>query len=392
MREKRDRLHNGLILVAFGVCLYCLLQNFGSVAAWFTRMNTIVYPLLLGFALAFVFNVLMSPLERLLKKIPALLNQQKLTRVIAIVLTLLSATALVGLLMLVVIPRTGEAISMFVNVLPQAATDLTNTIREFLGRINASDELVQQVSAYIDGITQQVLTLIKESTGTIANCVLNTVVSALNTVVNIIFAVIVAIYVLYGKEKIGHFVHRIMLRFMPEKVTCKVIRVATLSFSTFASFVRGQLIQALILGIMCFIGMLIFGFPYAAVVSLLVGVTSLIPMIGAWIGGAISVILVAAVEPFRGLMLAIFIAVLQQFAGSVIYPRVVGSTIGLPGLLVMAAIIVGQGLAGFAGILIAVPLCAVCYTLLKQKINESPEEKSNEEGEKGQPQVIPPIE
>jgi predicted PurR-regulated permease PerM len=373
MREKRDRLHTGLILVAFGVCLYCLLQNFGSVSAWLSRMHTVIYPLLLGFALAFVFNVLMSPLERLLKRIPALQKYPKLTRVIALVLTLLGAAALVALVALVVAPRTGEAISMFVTVLPQSATDLTNAIQEFLQRFHASDEIMQQVSAYISGLTQQVLTLIKESTGTIANYVLNTVVSALNTVVNIVFAVIVAIYVLYGKERIGRFTHRLMLRFLPEKVTSNVIRVANLSYTTFANFVRGQLIQALILGVLCFIGMLIFGFPYAAVVSLLVGVTSLIPMIGAWLGGAISVILVAAIEPFQGLMLAIFIAVLQQFSGNVIYPRVVGSTIGLPGLLVMAAIIIGQGLAGFAGILIAVPLCAVGYTLLKQKLNEKPQ-------------------
>ena len=190
---------------------------------------------------------------------------------------------------------------------------------------------------------------------------------------NIVFAVIVAIYVLYGKEKNGAFVRKLMLRFLPEKTTKKIIRVAKLSFTTFANFVRGQLLQALILGVMCFLGMLLLGFPYAAVVSLLIGVTSLIPFLGAWIGGGIAAILVAAIDPFKGLMLVIFLVVLQQFSGSVVYPRVVGSTIGLPGLLVMAAIIIGQGLMGMFGILIAVPLCAVCYTLLKQKLEDVPE-------------------
>ncbi len=373
MREKRDRLHTGMFLIAFGVCLYCLLQNIGEVASFMGRLHAILYPLLLGLALAFVFNVLMSPLEQLLKRIPFLKEQTRTTRVLALVLTLLGAAALVTLMVLVIVPRLGETVSMFVNVLPQSAADLSSALQGFLQRFRVPDETMQSISAYISGLAQQVVNMIKESTGTIANYVLSTVVSAFSTIMNIVFAVIVAIYVLYGKEKNGAFVRKLMLRFLPEKTTKKIIRVAQLSFTTFANFVRGQLLQALILGVMCFLGMLLFGFPYAAVVSLLIGVTSLIPFLGAWIGGGIAAILVAAIDPFKGLMLVIFLVVLQQFSGSVVYPRVVGSTIGLPGLLVMAAIIIGQGLMGMFGILIAVPLCAVCYTLLKQKLEDVPD-------------------
>lgn len=378
MREKRDRLHTGMFLIAFGVCLYCLLQNINEVASFMGRLHTIFYPLLLGLALAFVFNVLMSPLEQLLKRIPFLKEQTRTTRVLALVLTLLGAAALVTLMVLVIVPRLGETVSMFVNVLPQSAADLSNALQSFLQRFRVPDETMQSISAYISGLAQQVVTMIKESTGTIANYVLSTVVSAFSTIMNIVFAVIVAIYVLYGKEKNGAFVRKLMLRFLPEKTTKKIIRVAELSFTTFANFVRGQLLQALILGVMCFLGMLLFGFPYAAVVSLLIGVTSLIPFLGAWIGGGIAAILVAAIDPFKGLMLVIFLVVLQQFSGSVVYPRVVGSTIGLPGLLVMAAIIIGQGLMGMFGILIAVPLCAVCYTLLKQKLEDAPSTETQE--------------
>ncbi len=373
MREKRDRLHTGMFLIAFGVCLYCLLQNIGEVASFMGRLHAILYPLLLGLALAFVFNVLMSPLEQLLKRIPFLKEQTRTTRVLALVLTLLGAAALVTLMVLVIVPRLGETVSMFVNVLPQSAADLSSALQGFLQRFRVPDETMQSISAYISGLAQQVVNMIKESTGTIANYVLSTVVSAFSTIMNIVFAVIVAIYVLYGKEKNGAFVRKLMLRFLPEKTTKKIIRVAQLSFTTFANFVRGQLLQALILGVMCFLGMLLLGFPYAAVVSLLIGVTSLIPFLGAWIGGGIAAILVAAIDPFKGLMLVIFLVVLQQFSGSVVYPKVVGSTIGLPGLLVMAAIIIGQGLMGMFGILIAVPLCAVCYTLLKQKLEDVPE-------------------
>lgn len=164
-------------------------------------------------------------------------------------------------MVLVIVPRLGETVSMFVNVLPQSAADLSSALQGFLQRFRVPDETMQSISAYISGLAQQVVNMIKESTGTIANYVLSTVVSAFSTIMNIVFAVIVAIYVLYGKEKNGAFVRKLMLRFLPEKTTKKIIRVAKLSFTTFANFVRGQLLQALILGVMCFLGMLLLGFP-----------------------------------------------------------------------------------------------------------------------------------
>ncbi len=379
MREKRDKLRMGMILIAFGVCLYCLLQNLGDVAGALQYIYNILYPIVLGCAMAFVFNVLMSPLERLLGRLLFLKKRHRLLRVLSLVLTLLGAAAVIVLVVLVIVPRLGEAVGLFAAVLPQSSRDLTENLQELLRHFAVSEEIIGNLSAYIGGVTQQILDLIKQSSGAIANRVLSTVVSAFTTVMNVVFALIVAIYILADKERIGCFVHRCMCRFMPEKHTERITRVASLSFATFANFVRGQLLEALILGMMCFLGMLIFGFPYAAVVSLLLGVMALIPFFGAWIGGATAAVLVASVDPFKGVMMVVFIVVLQQIEGNLIYPRVVGSTIGMPGLLVMVAVIMGQGLFGVFGILISVPLCAVCYTLLKQHLDDAPAPAENGE-------------
>ena len=370
MREQHGKLRTGLILITFGVCLFCLLQNLGAVTESVRHLADILYPLWLGMALAFVFNVLMTVLEKLLGKIPPLRKAPKALRALSLILTLLGAAGVIVLVLLVIVPKLGEAVSLFTAALPESSQDLNTSLQGLLGHFGVPETTIQSVRAYIDGLTQQIIDLLKRSTGSIANYVLSTVVSALSSLMDLTFALIVAVYVLADKERIGRFVKRCMRHFLPKERCDSVTRLASLSFRTFSNFVRGQLLEAVILGFMCFLGMLIFRFPYAAVVSLLVGVTALIPIFGAWIGGAISAILVAAVDPVQGVMLIIYIVVLQQIEGNLVYPRVVGSTIGLPGLLVMAAVIIGQGLMGVAGILIAVPLCAVGYTLLRQRLRQ----------------------
>lgn len=369
MRERRDRLKTGLILIAFGVCLFCLLQNLGSVTQSIRHLSDILYPLWLGMALAFVFNVLMTVLEKLLGKIPPLKKAPKALRALSLVLTLLGAAGVIVLVILVIVPKLGEAVTLFTAALPESSQDLNTSLQRLLGQFGVPEATIQSIRAYIDGLTQQIIDLLRRSTGSIANYVLSTVVSALSSMMDLTFALIVAVYILADKERIGRFVKRCMQHFLPHERCDSITRLASLSFRTFSNFVRGQLLEAVILGFMCFLGMLIFRFPYAAVVSLLVGVTALIPIFGAWIGGAISAILVAAVDPVQGVMLIVYIVILQQIEGNLVYPRVVGSTIGLPGLLVMAAVIIGQGLMGVAGILIAVPLCAVGYTLLQQRLS-----------------------
>jgi predicted PurR-regulated permease PerM len=159
-----------------------------------------------------------------------------------------------------------------------------------------------------------------------------------------------------------------MRRVMPEKRWERTVEIAQISFFSFASFVKGQLLEAFILGMLCFSGMVIFRFPNPVVISLLIGLTALVPILGAWVGAGVSAFLILIINPFQALLFLIFITVLQQIENNFIYPRVMGSSVGLPGVLVLAAITVGGNIAGMLGMLIGVPLCSVIYVLFRQAV------------------------
>ena len=312
----------------------------------------------------------MTSLEKPLQLIYPLRRHRKILRVISLLLTLLITASALVLVLLVMVPKFAEAITLLTNAVPESSADLSEAVTGFLVNIGISSDVVASVQTVISTVTQQVMTNLRASTGQIAGFVLSAVMSTMNSLMDWVFSLIVAIYVLVDKERIGSFIKRALQHFFTARRYEGVIRLGSLSFTTFANFVRGQVLEALILGVLCFLGMLLFRFPHAAVVSLVVGVTAIIPVFGAWIGGAIGAFLVAVTDPFMGLMLILYVVVLQQLEGNIIYPRVVGSSIGMPGLLVMCAVIVGQGIGGVVGILVAVPLSAVLYTLLRQRVNK----------------------
>ena len=369
MKIKSATLKNGLILITFGVCLYSLLQHLGDFAGGINTLMAMLSPILLGFVLAFVLNVLMSGFEKLLVLVPALKKNRKILRSLSLLCTFMMALAIITLVILVITPKLGEAISLLGSAIPKVGSDMVNNVTAFLSEIDASEELINRITGYIRNLTSQLLKLVTDSSGAIANYLFGTVMSAVSTAIDVIFAIILSIYILADKERIASFAKRLAKKLLKPQQYTNVIGLSKLTFLTFTNFIRGQLLEAVILGVMCFVGMIIFGFPHAAAVSLLVGVTALIPIFGAWIGGATAAFLVAMADPGKGLMMVVFFVILQQLEGNLIYPRVVGSNIGLPGMLVMIAVIIGQAFFGVGGILILVPLTAVCYKLLREYVN-----------------------
>jgi predicted PurR-regulated permease PerM len=188
-------------------------------------------------------------------------------------------------------------------------------------------------------------------------------------VFNAVLGFVFSLYVLASKEKLGANLCKTLTALLPEKKVERVTEIAALSDKTFTNFVTGQLTEALVIGALCFIGMLIFGMPYAVVVSVLVGFTALIPVFGAFIGTGVGAFLILMVDPMKALWFVVFIIVLQQLEGNLIYPRVVGKSVGLPGLLVLAAVTVGSGVGGILGMLLAVPVCSVIFTVCAQAID-----------------------
>ena len=184
-----------------------------------------------------------------------------------------------------------------------------------------------------------------------------------------VFSVIIAVYVLAQKERIGRFAHRCVEAFLPRRLSGNVSRICTMAADTFSSFIGGQLMDSCILGLLCFVGMMIFRFPYAYVISVVIGVTSLVPLVGAFVGIVIGALLILTIDPIKALLFIVFVLVLQQIEGNLIYPKVVGKAVGLPGVIVLSAVLVGGNIAGILGSICAVPVSAILYTMLREAVN-----------------------
>lgn len=195
-------------------------------------------------------------------------------------------------------------------------------------------------------------------------------------VTNLFLTLVITVYFIISKDKLVKQTKRMMYAFTPDKANDYLTHVAAIANRTFASFISGQLIEAVIIGVLCYIGCLILRFPYAPILSVIIGCTNVIPIFGAIMGVGISALLVAFVNPIQGLFFIVFGICLQQFESNLIYPRVVGNSVGLSGLWVLFAITIGGGLFGFMGMLLGLPAFAVCYTLLREEMNRRIEKKT----------------
>ncbi len=366
--EWKGYLRPRLILIAFGVALYVVLQTperLSGIVSWLWRVFS---PIMLGLAIAFVLNVFLDFIERTLSFFSRGKMPRGLKRGLGLLLTVaLMLGAVVGVLF-VIIPAIGDTVNQVVRYLPQSSTETADWAAAQLTNMGFDAKIVSDIQARFLDLINQLLDYLKSESFGVANYALNVTTSILDIFLSIVLGLIFALYILASKEKIGKFVNDFMRRFMPARRWDRTVEIAHLSFSTFASFVKGQLLEACILGMLCFIGMMIFRFPNPAVISLLIGVTALIPILGAWIGAGVAAFLIVIVSPVKALLFLLFILVLQQIDNNFVYPRVVGTSVGLPGVLVLAAITVGGNVAGVIGMLVGVPLCSVLYVLLKKAV------------------------
>ena len=208
------------------------------------------------------------------------------------------------------------------------------------------------------------------------NATLNITTSIVGALVNFLLALVFSLYLLAQKETLIAQSKRLLRRALPRKAADKLLELLSLTNNAFSSFVTGQVTEAVILGTLCCLGMLILRLPYALPVSVIIAALSLIPIFGAWIGAATGAFLIVFQSPIKALTFLIFLLILQQVEGNLIYPRVVGKSVGLPGLWVLAAVTIGGGAFGVLGMLLGVPVCSVIYTLLQNFVRTAPEELS----------------
>ncbi len=339
------------------------LANLGGIVGALGFALDVIMPILVGFAIAFVLNLPLRFLERRWRRIPWR-GWQRVRRPICLLLTVLFALGVAVLLLVAVLPRLIETLSELLRNLPEEVgrlEGLWEAVRAFASGMSLTLPPLhtdhERIAAFLSGLVEKYGYKLMEIS-------LDVMLTAFGTVFDTVVATVLSVYVLAKKERIGAQVTKFLRAVCSDSRAEGILRVASLTSRTFGKFLTGQLTEAVILGVLCFAGMLVFRMPFALLISVLVGVTALIPIFGAFIGIGAGAVLILSVEPMRALWFVIFVIVLQQLEGNLIYPRVVGKSVGLPGVWVLMAVTVGSSF-GIAGMLLSVPLCSVLYSLAR---------------------------
>ncbi|MBQ1213354.1 MAG: AI-2E family transporter, partial [Clostridia bacterium] len=325
-----------------------------------------ISPLVTGFVIAYVVNILMSRYERLL--FPKLRNRaaKKLKRPVSLLLAFVTLVAVVALVIWLIVPKLVDCVALLINELPKA-------IRSVIAWMEKFHVLPEDIIASLEKIdwksrVGEIFNAVTTGIGSVVNVALSVVTSVFSALVSAFLSTIFAIYLLADKEGILNRVSRLSRRIMPEKWYSRTVYFFTVAHDCFTRYIVGQCTEAVILGALCTVGMLILRLPYATMIGALVAFTALIPVAGAYIGAGVGAFMILTVSPVKALIFIVFLVILQQFEGNVIYPRVVGSSMGLPGIWVLAAVTVGGGIMGVAGMLIGVPLAATVYRLVARDV------------------------
>ena len=371
MKITKENVKTILFIALCIILMFALLWHLDGLLQLIGKLFTVIKPVIIGFCMAFIFNIPMSFLEQkafgfLLKPDKRGKTHARLARLISVLLTLILFLGAIALLLLVIIPQVVDTVSAILSSIPAFTERAIVFSQEFLARFDISS---QNITEFLLG-GKELLTTIGEFINQNLNSLLLSAkdigTSVISGVVSVLLGLFIAIYFLFDKEKMFLQIKRLFSALLSQKTFSKLAHIVRLSGRSFTHFISGQFIEAIILGCLCFSGMLIFGFPYASVISVLIGTCALIPILGAWIGGAVSALLILISNPIKALWFIVFLLVLQQIEGNLIYPRVVGKQVGLPGVWVLLSIVIGTNILGAFGALLAVPVASVVYVLLSE--------------------------
>lgn len=379
-------------IITFTVLLFSAVQHISQVLAAFFSLLGLLSPVILGLCIAFILNVIMTGIEEKIlgtvsdrmkrfldKKYPKrrhfFMGTGKGRRPLALLLTFAVVIGAVFVLVFLIVPEFQRTTAMVAEVFPDFIKDLDTHINTWIGALPLPADSVPELQIDWDRITQYVSSFLQNGLGDFFSATLSITSSIFSGLFTMILGLVFSIYVLLQKEKLAKQAAMVIHAWVPERYSAIIFKVSSLSNRIFFRFVEGQFLEAIIIGCLCFLGMTVLRMPYAMVIAALVGFTALIPVFGAFIGTGIGAFLIVMVAPIKALWFVLFILVLQQVEGNLIYPKVVGSSIGLPGIWVLVAVTIGGSSFGILGMLIGVPLSSVIYALFREAVYKRLAEK-----------------
>ena len=364
-----------LFIITYAALLVFALINIKYVG----YLLNLLKPFIVGFAIAFILNIPLSSFEKAWKNRKNKKaknkkqkqdkdNNPKMMRPLAIVFSLLVFILVIAGVLLIIIPQLVNTVDIFKENLPVAFNNAKDWILE---HARNNPEIMDKVKSFtpnweeLDATTTE---WIKNAASGLIGVGFSLVRGVIGALVNFVMGIIFAVYMLAQKEKLTEQFKKLIRSFLSEERANKVFYVGNVTNTTFKSFIGGQFIEAVILGILCFICMTIFKMPYALSISVVIGISNIIPVFGPWVGGIIGSIIILGVNPMQALWFILLAIILQQIDGNLIYPKVVGDRVGLPGIWVMLAVLVGGNGFGIVGMFVAVPIASVIYKLLKERV------------------------
>lgn len=389
----REHIRKGIsafLVIVAGVLFFFAMYRFNSIMRVLGGILEVLSPIIYGFVFAFLLNPIVRRVERFLQpKLRKIVKKEetsmKVSRVLGIIAAFLFAGALITALLNMIIPEVYNNVKQLVITLPDDIRSFGDKINTLLQGNTTVHKLARTVfgevnEAVENWVTTDLLNWVQSDllaqTGNIVSGITAGVINVVNVVFNLLVGLMVSVYLLYGKETFIKQGRKIIYAVCKPKRANLILHIARKANEIFSGFIIGKVIDSTIIGILCFIGLSILRMPYALLVSVIVGVTNVIPFFGPFIGAIPSAILIFLVDPMKGLGFVVFVLVLQQLDGNVIGPKILGDTTGLPSFWVIFSILVSGGLFGFPGMILGVPTFALIYYIVKMAIQQKLEQKN----------------
>ena len=368
MEWNKQTIKGLLAVVCGGVAFYWVLQNLWALGGAVGWLLGILAPFLLGGAIAFILNVPMRAIERNL--MPRAKSAARFRRPLALVLALVGVLGVLALASWVIGPDIAEAVMSIVNQIPQAAKRLQEQLLELEEYLPQLEAIIAELEIDWGEISRKAIAVAQAWGSGLLSSGSGLIGGLVSGVSTFVIGLIFSFYILLQKEKLSRQARQVFYAILPERRADRLLDVLRLAERTFSSFLSGQCLEACILGTLFVVAMTLFQIPYALLVGVLIALTALIPIVGAFIGCAVGALLIAIDDPWKALWFIVLFLVLQQVEGNLIYPHVVGSSVGLPSIWVLFAVTLGGSLMGILGMLVFIPVCSVLYALFRGYVKD----------------------
>lgn len=373
MRFEKETIRQIQKLIVFTLVILVGLLRFDIVLGGLKFILHILFPFLLGGSIAFVLSVPMGRIEkRLFSHVKPNSRLEKASAPLSLILTLFLVIAVIGLVVVVVLPELGSTIATLGKTLPEKVPVLLEKIELLFANNPDWIQYIEEIENSLnwEDILNQLVDFFRFGANTMLDSTISVAKGIVSGIGTFFISFVFACYILLQQETLGRQARKLCFAYLKQRPAGEVLRICSLTHRTFTNFLAGQCLEAVILGVMFFLAMTILRFPYALLVGVLIAFTALIPIFGAFIGCAVGVFLILTVNPPQALAFIVLFLILQQIEGNLIYPKVVGGSIGLPAIWVLAAVSLGGSLFGIVGMLVFIPIVSVLYTLLRENVHK----------------------